>query len=229
MGAADSLARGSSSREGIGPQLFVAVVVVVLAQSTRVLFPIMYEIGEDWNFVLAGLVALGTFLAPVLVILVPRMPARAALIVGAVLMAGGLVSARLVDPIPAALGIAVVAASLAGVTLLIARSGVASRLSPSGLVASIVLGMAMDVSVRAAFGSWDLAWQSGVGSLVVVVAVVVVVVSQQHAPWSPASERSAIWLGPFVVPASPSSPSGQSASSQLPARVSAYSSSRQWS
>jgi endonuclease/exonuclease/phosphatase family metal-dependent hydrolase len=149
------------------------LVVVVLAQSTRVLFPIMYEIGEDWDLVLAGLVALGTFLAPLLVIAVPSMSARTALIVGAALMAGGLASARLVDPIPVALGIAVVAASLGGVTLLVARSGVASRLSPSGLVASIVLGMAMDVSVRAAFGSWDLAWQSGIGSLFVVVVLAV--------------------------------------------------------
>lgn len=164
--------RDSSIRRG-GPQLLVALTVVVLAQSTRLLFPIMFEIGEDWDFLLAGLVALGAFSAPLLVAAMPPLSPSTALMGGAGMMAGGLISARLLDPIPAPLAILVVVGSLVGVTLIVARADVGTVLSPPGAVVAVVIGLAIDTGVRVAFGSWDLGWQSGFGSLVVVFALAV--------------------------------------------------------
>ena len=167
--------RGRSTQRLV-VQAFVALSVVVLAQSTRPLFPIMFEIGEDWDFVLAGLIALAAFSAPLLVVAVPQPAQRTALVGGAGALAAGLVVIRLFDPIPAALAIGVVASALVSVTVIVARSGVVALLSPPAAVASLVLGLALDLGVRVAFDSWDLAWQSGVASLVVVVAVAVALV-----------------------------------------------------
>ena len=89
------------------------------------------------------------------------------------LMAGGLIAARLVDPIPAPLAILVAVGALVGVTLVVARADLGTVLSPPTAVAAVVLGLAIDTGVRVAFGSWDLAWQSGFDSLVVVLALAV--------------------------------------------------------
>ena len=163
--------RRVSSTDEVALQLLVALAVVVLAQTTRMLFPIMYEIGEDWDFVLAGLVALGAFSAPLLVMMVPRLSGRTALVGGSGLMAGAYLAARISDPIPSWLAITVVVLALVGVTVIGTRSEVPAALSATGLVSSIVLGMTIDVVVRALFGSWDLAWQPGTASLVVVLAL----------------------------------------------------------
>ena len=103
--------RGSSTDE-VAVRLLVALAVVVLAQTTRMLFPIMYEIGEDWDFILAGLVALGAFSAPLLVMMVPRLSGRTALVGGSGLMAGAYLAARISDPIPSWLAITVVVLAL---------------------------------------------------------------------------------------------------------------------
>ena len=48
-----------------GPWLAV-VTVAVLGQATRLLYPVMYELGEDWDYVAAGAVALGIVASPLL-------------------------------------------------------------------------------------------------------------------------------------------------------------------
>jgi endonuclease/exonuclease/phosphatase family metal-dependent hydrolase len=178
------------------PLLFVALAVVVVAQSTRLLFPIMFEIGEDWDFVLAGLVALGAFSSPVLVAAMPRLSARASVIAGSGLMTTALLSARLFDPIPAQVAIAVAVAALVGVTLLIARGELGAMLTPSNAVVAVVVGLAIDVGVRAAFGSWDLAWQSGVGSLLVTFALVLPLLAFA---WARGARRHAGSAGPIAL------------------------------
>jgi hypothetical protein len=44
--------------------VLVGLLLVVVAQVARLLFPVMFEIGEDWNFLYAGLVALAVFCSP---------------------------------------------------------------------------------------------------------------------------------------------------------------------
>ena len=48
--------------------VLVGLLLVVVAQVARLLFPVMFEIGEDWNFLYAGLVALAVFCSPLVAI-----------------------------------------------------------------------------------------------------------------------------------------------------------------
>lgn len=192
--------RGTRNTEVV-PLLFVALTVVVLAQSTRPLFPIMFEIGEDWDFVLAGLVALGAFSAPLLVAVIPRLPLRTPQFGGAGLMAAGLLVARLFDPISALIAILVAVGALLGATMIVAQSDLGTKLRAPSLAGAVVLGLAIDVGVRAAFGSWDLVWQSGVGSLVVVVGLatglvgLALLVSQAAGVEDPVGTPPSVWVG----------------------------------
>ncbi len=157
-------------------QVLVALLVVAVAQVARVLFPIMYEIGEDWNFVLAGLVAMATFAAPVIALAATRIEAATAVTAGAAIVAGVLVGLRLIDPIPAWLAVVAVGAALAGATIFIARFSFTELVRSGSLVPAIVFGLAGDAALRAAFGTWDLVWQSSAASLVIAVLIAVALV-----------------------------------------------------
>ncbi len=152
-------------------QVLVPLLIIALAQVARVLFPIMFEIGEDWDFLLAGLVALGTFAAPLLALGAGRLSARTSLAGGAALVGGALVLLRALDPIPAAVAIGAVAVALAGATLVVARASLGSPIDSGALVPAIVLGLGVDAALRAGFGSWDLAWQDSPASWVVVLLI----------------------------------------------------------
>lgn len=158
-------------------QALVAVLVVVIAQVTRVLFPIMFEIGEDWDFVAAGLVAVGVFAAPILAILLPRLSPRTAAVAGSAAVSAMLLGLRLFDPIPAYAAVVGVAVALAGSTIVLSGVVLGQRVRGTVLLAGLVVGLALDAVIRSAFYSWDLAWQRGTASLIVTVILAVCLVA----------------------------------------------------
>ena len=158
-------------------QALVAVLVVVVAQVARVLFPIMFEIGEDWDFVAAGLVAVGVFTAPILAILFPRLSARTAAVAGSAAVSAVLLGLRLFDPIPAPVAVVGVAVALAGGTIVLSGVVLGQRVGAAVLLAGLVVGLALDAVIRSAFYSWDLAWQLGTASLIVTLILAVSLLS----------------------------------------------------
>jgi endonuclease/exonuclease/phosphatase family metal-dependent hydrolase len=138
-----------------------ALLFVALAQVVRVLFPRVLILGEDTSYLLVGLLAIGVFAAPL--VLLPVVRGRST---GRTMVAGGLaiVAARavvqLIHPIPAWVAFAAPATALAGVTLLLiglrARYAIDRWLAPV-----VVLGLALDTGLRAPWHTWDLTWQEG--------------------------------------------------------------------
>jgi endonuclease/exonuclease/phosphatase family metal-dependent hydrolase len=157
-------------------QALVAVLVVVVAQVGRVLFPIMFEIGEDWDFVAAGLVAVGVFAAPILALLFPRLSARSGALLGSLAMSMSLLVLRGLDPIPAVAAVVGVAAVLAGATIILTSVMSARRIGAVVLLSGLIVGLALDAGIRGVFGSWNLAWQRGIGSLLVTLVLAIVLV-----------------------------------------------------
>ena len=170
-------------------QALVAVLVVVVAQVARVLFPIMFEIGEDWDFVAAGLVAVGVFTAPILAILFPRLSARTAAVAGSAAVSAVLLGLRLFDPIPAPVAVVGVAVALAGGTIVLSGVVLGQRVGAAVLLAGLVVGLALDAVIRSAFYSWDLAWQLGTASL-----IVTLILGSVSSPWP--SQRPEPWTTP---------------------------------
>jgi endonuclease/exonuclease/phosphatase family metal-dependent hydrolase len=138
-----------------------ALLFVALAQVVRVLFPRVLILGEDTSYLLVGLLAIGVFAAPL--VLLPVVRGRST---GRTMVAGGLaiVAARavvqLIHPIPAWVAFAAPATALAGVTLLLiglrARYAIDRWLAPV-----VVLGLALDTGLRAPWHTWDLTCQEG--------------------------------------------------------------------
>ena len=147
------------ARQGRVDLVLVALVLVVVAQVGRILFPVMFEIGEDWDFIAAGIVALAVFAAPIVALPFARFDRSVALIAGSTAAGAAFLVAQFLEPIPAAAAMALVAVALAGGALVIARlDGGPAR---GWFVFAVLLGLALDVAIRAISHTWDLAWQTG--------------------------------------------------------------------
>ena len=147
------------ARQGRVDLVLVALVLVVVAQVGRILFPVMFEIGEDWDFIAAGIVALAVFAAPIVALPFARFDRSVALIAGSTAAGTAFLVAQFLEPIPAAAAMALVAVALAGGALVIARlDGGPAR---GWFVFAVLLGLALDVAIRAISHTWDLAWQTG--------------------------------------------------------------------
>ena len=147
------------ARQGRVDLVLVALVLVVVAQVGRILFPVMFEIGEDWDFLAAGIVALAVFAAPIVALPFARFDRSVALIAGSTAAGAAFLVAQFLEPIPAAAAMALVAVALAGGALVIARlDGGPAR---GWFVFAVLLGLALDVAIRAISHTWDLAWQTG--------------------------------------------------------------------
>ena len=153
----------------------VALLVVVVAQVARILFPVMFEIGEDWDFIAAGILALAVFAAPVAAMPFAGLGRRHALVVGSAGAGVALLVAQFLDPIPAAAAVALVVVALAGGALVIARLD--DGPARGWFVCAVWLGLALDVAIRAIWYAWDLAWQTGVLPRLVGLVLVVGLVS----------------------------------------------------
>ncbi|HLF41033.1 MAG TPA: hypothetical protein VI854_06110, partial [Acidimicrobiia bacterium] len=158
----------------------LAVLVVAGAQVVRAMFPAMFLLGEDTDFLAAGAVALAVFAAPVVAAFLPGLPGSAAgrVSVGGFTVAAALVAVAWLDPIPVALAMTATAVVLVGVAL--AAGGLARGLAaePDGdvvLCAGLLLGLAVDTALRSATYGWDLIWQGGWAPLAVLALLVVAV------------------------------------------------------
>lgn len=187
-----------------------ALSVVLGAQLFRVLFPLAFDLSETTGSINAGLLTMAVFaLAPLLAAPARRLLGpRAAL----VLALGGAVAARaaiqLVRPVPLWLAAAGTALALAAWALLahdLRRDG---RAGSAPFVLGLVLGMAFDTALRAAFWSWDYAWRDGVVplALTLILGAAVVALLAAGAPGGagPGEARVGralplVLLGPFLL------------------------------
>jgi endonuclease/exonuclease/phosphatase family metal-dependent hydrolase len=174
----------------------VALLVVVVGQMTRLLFPILFEIGEDWDFIAAGVVALGVFCAPVLALLAARLRSQRAVVAGGATCGGALVVAQLINPIPAVLAVVLVAVTLAGGALVVTR--VVAISEGQWFVLAVLVGLAVDVAVRASSFTWDFVWHTGISSLVASLLLTGALVATA-AGLDGGVERSGLGLRPVVL------------------------------
>jgi endonuclease/exonuclease/phosphatase family metal-dependent hydrolase len=185
-------------RDARASMVLVALLCVVVAQVVRVLFPVMFEIGEDWDFVGAAGVALAVFAAPVVAVPLAQLGRRAALVTGSAGAGGALVVAPFLDPIAAGAAIALVAVALVGGTLVITRLDGSVR---GWFVFAVLVGLAMDVAVRALARTWDLPWQDGavpriVGVILAVgLLVAAVVAGRGSVPYTGSLRPAALVVG----------------------------------
>ncbi len=148
---------------GPWPAVLVALTLTLVLEAARVMFPILFDFAEETGrFVLGGgLVAL-VFLAPLLTPLLLRLLGlRRAFVAGIALLAALRLLVQVVHPIPFGLAAATTLVGLVVVTIEVVAlmcSGDAGRRS---LVAGLLLGLAVDLTLRGAFLGWDHAWQSG--------------------------------------------------------------------
>lgn len=152
------------SRFIFAPFVLGAVTVGMLAELLRVLFPLLYALAEDIGFVTAAWVVPLIFLAPVAAV-----PLRA-LLSARVLLAGcvaGMVACRITMQ---AIGPGLVLAAAGSMLGFAAVGGLVegAREAPSGeradgrwFVAAALTGLLLDTTIRLAFATWDVAWQSG--------------------------------------------------------------------
>ena len=197
---------GASDDTGVGvwDVTLTALTVALGAQVVRVLFPLAYGFGETTSFVTAGALTLGVSLAPLLAVPMVRALRPASALTASV---GALLVMRfamqVVRPIPLWLAAAGTALAFVAWTLQFARAA-GRRNHP--FVIGVIAGLALDVSLRSAFWTWDYAWQDGPGPLLLCLLVAAAaLLSLVRA--SPDNNRlpalrgvtSACVLGPFLM------------------------------
>jgi endonuclease/exonuclease/phosphatase family metal-dependent hydrolase len=192
------------TRGGAWDIVLTALTVALGAQVARVLFPLAYGFGETTSFITAGALALAVSLAPFLAAPVVRAlgPAVSLTVsVGALLVLR--FATQVVRPIP--LWLAAAGTSVAFVAWTVQFLRAAGRRNHS-FVIGLIAGLALDVSVRSGFWTWDYAWQDGPGPLICcLVVTAVALVSLIRA--SPDNSRlpalrgvaSACVLGPYLM------------------------------
>jgi endonuclease/exonuclease/phosphatase family metal-dependent hydrolase len=155
-------------REGVAGLVAVAAAVAVGFQCLRVMFPLAYSYREESGVTRTVIVLVAVFATPALAPLLARVAGAPRALVGtAVALVLVRVTVQLADPIPLAL-----AAVAAAIGLLSVASGVvAFRHRGVALVVAIVGGLALDCSIRAAWSTWDVAWQDDVLTWSVTIAL----------------------------------------------------------
>jgi len=143
----------------VGLVLALAAVVEILLQSLRAFFPLGYHLVGSLGFVLTPLVLVTVFLSPLLVIALARLVGQGSLVV--VLGAAAVVSRLLlqVDPTLAIAAGAVVVSLLAVTALLPTASG--HRFGSDVLAAGLLVGLGLDVALRAWRATDDVVWSQG--------------------------------------------------------------------
>lgn len=138
--------------------LLVALTVPLVLQVVRVLFPIVYGLGERTSFGAAGGLALLLFLSPALVPLRRRiLGPRRALTVAVAGLVGARLAIQAVHPVPLGLAIAATVLALLALAVLL-ESGIPGE----RFVLGALVGLSLDTAVRSGFLTWDHAWRDGV-------------------------------------------------------------------
>lgn len=138
--------------------LAFAAVLELLLQTLRAFFPLGYHLVGSLGFVLTPLVLVPVFAAPLLYPVLTRLAgARVSL-----LLAGGLVLARLALQASPVLGVAVLAV-VVGLLAMAAVLPVAagSRYGPDVVAAGTLVGLGLDVALRAWRVTDDVVWSAG--------------------------------------------------------------------
>lgn len=171
MGAGDEgadirmAARPATSVADLGQAALVALAVTLTLQLTRVFFVLVSDLGErsgkTSDALLAGAFALVVFLAPLLSpLLSGAIGARGSLLAAAVALAGFRVAIQLLHPVSLGLAAAGTVIALIALTLLLVAlrrdGGEAGGLR---YVLGVLAGLSLDTALRAAYRSWDPAWQ----------------------------------------------------------------------
>jgi endonuclease/exonuclease/phosphatase family metal-dependent hydrolase len=142
--------------------ILVALTVPLALQTIRALFPLLFNYGEDEDFMLAGALAVAVYVSPLLAAPVDRwLGPRLAVPAGLAALVVARVAIQLLHPIPLWLGIAATIAALLAVTLQLISL---RRQGPGGTRAflfGLLLGLAVDTALRGLFLTWDLPWQEG--------------------------------------------------------------------
>jgi len=138
--------------------LAFAAVLELLLQSLRALFPLGYHLVGSLGFVLTPLVLVPVFAAPLLYPVVQRLAGTRV----TVLLVGGLVLARLVLQASPTLGLALIAA-VVGLLAMTAVLAVAAgaRFGPDVVAAGTLVGLGLDVALRAWRVTDDVVWSGG--------------------------------------------------------------------
>ncbi|MGH2676832.1 MAG: endonuclease/exonuclease/phosphatase family protein [Actinomycetota bacterium] len=149
----------------------VALTVIFVLQGARVLFPILFDFGEeDGRFILAGGLAVAIFLAPLLTPPLLRwFGVRKMLVLAVALVVGLRLLLQVIHPVPFGLAAAVTVVGLVAVTVEIVA--LRSLEGTRDLALSLLVGLPIDTALRGAFLGWDLAWQDGLVPLLVTVSL----------------------------------------------------------
>ncbi len=155
---------------GVAAMVLVALSLTVFLEVLRVLMPVVWAKEPDLGLiVVAGLFPL-LFLVPLLAPPLRRLGPRMSLTVAVVALA----RARLVlDLVTPSLVVAVVVAAVALVALVPVLTTVLARTKGAAAATlGIVVGLALDGTLRGLFATWDRVWRPGVWPLVVTLVLV---------------------------------------------------------
>ncbi len=177
-------------RDQIWRLSLVALTLVLVLQAARVLFPILFDFGEEGGrFLLAGGLAAVIFLAPLLTpVLLRFLGLRASVVVGVVVLVALRLLLQVIHPVPFWLA---ATATVAGLVALTAEVVALRSLGAAGgrdLVRGVLVALPVDAALRGASLSWDLAWQDG--SLPLLLTLVL----------SAAAVRSAVAVASVLTP-----------------------------
>jgi len=196
------------SRRSFAWTALVALTVATVAQTARVVFPLLYDVREDVGAAGAAVWAIAAFvLAPLVLAL--RSRGAAGIRVAVIAVAAARVAEQLIDPIPLWLGATAVALGLTAVALELVEAR--DEGSGAATAIAIVVGLALDSSLLGAFETWDSVWQEGVAATVVGIVVSLAAVVAAVALGPAAASRvagaalrvpdawPAVVVGPFLL------------------------------
>ncbi|MGA8115510.1 MAG: hypothetical protein WCA46_17745, partial [Actinocatenispora sp.] len=199
--------RGGAARRLTQPVLLQAAVSLFAVEAVRASGPLLDHVAGTHGVPTAAVVALLVYLAPALVAPAARWLGTAHATTAFVVL---LVLARLVAQIEHTpdfvVGMITVAAALGSLVLVtdqLARPGATASGRPAGtgvaVAVGVALGGAVDVAVRAAFGTWDPIWRAGLlpwlYTVLACLALLVLRARNRDAAGSPARPRDVARLG----------------------------------
>lgn len=151
----------------ISQLLLVALSTLLAFQLVRVFLPLVFDLGErsgtTGGAIKAGLLALAASLAPLLAPLFIRLlGARRSLVVVLLAMTGVRLIVQLRHPVSLSLATLGMTISLLALSLLlIALTSEAGGAGGRTFVLGLMIGLALDTSLRGIYWTWDYAWQPG--------------------------------------------------------------------
>lgn len=144
----------------------VAALVVVIAPALRTLYPILYEIGEDWSYEGVGAIGVLLYASPVLAVLAQRLRPGPAITLGAALCLAALALTAVPVPVPVWAAGAATVCALVGITLVVHRLSGAAVVRVL-LLAGLLVGLAADTALRGWLRTWDITWRHDLSTAVI--------------------------------------------------------------